>query len=279
MKTSSATAGYFSSGLPYNRFGRGPRPLVVFQGLMFENKPSTGLVAWMEASLYKSLEKDFTTYVVNRKPGLSAGCSMRDMSDDYATMIREEFGGPVDVIGLSTGGSLVQHFAADHPDLVRRLVIHSSAYTLSDEAKRLMLQVRDLARDRRWRQAYAAMFGIGLPQNGVAKYAAKPVLWLISLLAALRPPQDPSDLVITIEAEDKHDFKGRLAEIKAPTLVVAGDRDPFYTEALFRETAAGIPNARLILYPKMGHPASGKQFARDVLAFLKEAEPRGDANP
>jgi hypothetical protein len=38
---------------------------------------------------------------------------------------------------------------------------------------------------------------------------------------------------------------------------------------LFRETAEGIPNARLIVYPGMGHPASGKQFGRDVLAFLE----------
>jgi hypothetical protein len=45
---------------------------------------------------------------------------------------------------------------------------------------------------------------------------------------------------------------------------------PFYTPALFRETAAGIPHARLVLYEKMRHPAIGKQFEREVLAFLKE---------
>jgi len=44
--------------------------------------------------------------------------------------------------------------------------------------------------------------------------------------------------------------------------------DPFYTEALFRETAAGIPGARLVLYPGMGHPPHGRRSARDVLAFL-----------
>ena len=76
--------------------------------------------------------------------------------------------------------------------------------------------------------------------------------------------------MITIEAEDRFNFKDRLAEITAPTLLVAGGRDPFYSEALFRETAAGIPNAKLILYPGMGHPASGKQFERDVLTFLRE---------
>jgi len=50
---------------------------------------------------------------------------------------------------------------------------------------------------------------------------------------------------------------------------VAGDEDPFYTPELFRETAAGIPNARLILYPGKGHAPSGKRFRRDVLAFLE----------
>ena len=71
------------------------------------------------------------------------------------------------------------------------------------------------------------------------------------------------------EIDEMVECVARLGEISAPTLVVAGDRDPVYTEALFRETAEGIPNAGLILYPGMGHPASGKQFGRDVLAFLK----------
>jgi pimeloyl-ACP methyl ester carboxylesterase len=110
-----------------------------------------------------------------------------------------------------------------------------------------------------------------LPDQGLLKYLSGLIVWLPSLLLGLlAAPKDPSDLVITIEAEDKHDFKDRLGEISAPTLVVAGKRDPYYTETLFRETAEGIPNARLILYPGMGHPASGKQFGRDVLTFLEQ---------
>ena len=83
-------------------------------------------------------------------------------------------------------------------------------------------------------------------------------------------PDDPTDLVVTIEAEDKFYFKEQLERIVAPTLVIAGTRDFFYTEELFRETAEGIPDARLILYQGMGHPASGKQFRQDVLKFLRE---------
>ena len=125
MTSSQPAAGHFRSGLPYNRLGHGPRPLVVVQGLTFENKPQPGMATWM----YRFLGKDYTVFSVLRRPGLPQGYTLADMAGDYAAMIREEFGGPVDVIGISTGGSIVQPLAADHPDVVRRLVIHSSAYT------------------------------------------------------------------------------------------------------------------------------------------------------
>lgn len=270
MTESNAPTGYFHSGLPYNRSGHGPRPLVVFQGLFFENKPMPALASRL-FDTHSFLGEDYTVYTVTRKPGLPAGYSMRDMANDYATMIREEFGGPIDVIGISTGGSIVQHFAADHPDLVRKLVIHSSAYTLSEAAKAVQLRIGQLAHQCQWRAAITTMMDFMLPHDGVMKVIGKPVIWLITLmwLGIFGTPKDPSDLVVTIEAEDKHNFKDRLAQITAPTLVVAGDQDPFYSEALFRETAEGIPNAKLILYKGMGHPAGGEQFHRDVLAFLR----------
>jgi pimeloyl-ACP methyl ester carboxylesterase len=270
MTGSKATAGYFRGGLPYNRSGHGPHPLVVFQGLLFENKPQPGLMVRL-FRFYRFLEEEYTVYEVLRRPGMPRGYTMKDMADDYASMIREEFGGPIDVIGVSTGGSIAQHFAANHPDLVRRLVIHSSAYALSEEARHLQTRVARLAQQRRWVKASTVMLRPLFPDQGLMKYLSVPIVWLASLLLGLlAAPKDPSDLVVTVEAEDTHDFKDHLGEISAPTLVVAGDRDPFYTETLFRETAEGIPNARLILYPGMGHPASGKQFGRDVLAFLQE---------
>ena len=271
MNKLTAAVGYTQNGMPYNRFGHGSRTLVIFQGLMFENKPLSGFMTQAYDGPYKPLESLYTLYIVTRKPGLPEGYSMKDMADDYATMIEMEFGGPVDVLGVSTGGSIVQHFAADHPDLVRKLIIHSSAYTLSETAKNLQLRTGNFARQRNWRAAYTTLFSPMLPDRGIMKYVLKPVAWLgVLVMSTFGVPKDPNDLVVTVEAEDKFNFKDRLGQITAPTLVVAGDKDPFYTPTLFRETAAGIPNARLILYKGMGHPASGKQFSRDVLAFLND---------
>lgn len=274
MKKSKAIAGYFRSGLPYNRFGHGARTLVIFQGLVFENKPLAGLLLPLFSGIYTFLfrDKDYTTYIVNRKPGLPDGYTMQNMSDDYATMIKEEFGKPVDVIGISTGGSIAQHFAADHPDLILKLIIHSSAYALCDSGMNGEMEIGHLVRQHQWRSAYATFVSPMFPQNGIKKYLSKPLVWLASVIGGILfgAPEDPSDMVATIEAEYKHNFKDRLGQIKAPTLVIGGDKDPFYTEALFRETAEGIPNAKLIIYRGMGHPASGNQFHRDVLSFLKD---------
>ncbi len=262
---SPTKTGYFPNGLPYNRVGRGLRPLIVFQGLVFENKPQFGMTG-----SYRFLGNDYTIYAVLRKPGLPRGYTLKDMADDYAALIREEFGGPVDVLGISTGGSIALHFAADHPDLVRRLVIHSSAHSLNDTAKQLQLEVAHLAQQGRWRQAWALLIGAIFPRAGLGRWLSRPLVWLSAGLLSLSAPQDPNDLVVTVEAEDKIAFKDRLAEITAPTLVMGGTDDFFYSSALFRETAEGIPNAKLCLYEKMGHPAGGKQFRRDLLVFLRD---------
>lgn len=44
--------------------------------------------------------------------------------------------------------------------------------------------------------------------------------------------------------------------------------DPFYSAELLRETAAGIPNARLTLDDGTGHAMLGKDFQGELLRFL-----------
>jgi pimeloyl-ACP methyl ester carboxylesterase len=64
---------------------------------------------------------------------------------------------------------------------------------------------------------------------------------------------DPTDLLITIAAEDTFDTTASLNRITTPTLVIGGARDRFYSADLFRHTARAVPGARLILYPGKGH--------------------------
>ena len=86
----------------------------------------------------------------------------------------------------------------------------------------------------------------------------------------IRRDWDPSDMLATIEAEDAFDLRERLHEIAAPTLIIGGGRDRFYPVELFRETAAGLPDARLVLYENRAHGGTfaDRRFGRDVVAFL-----------
>jgi pimeloyl-ACP methyl ester carboxylesterase len=259
-------SGFSSDGLPYRRVGVGARPLVVFAGLSFENRPVSKLLA----RSFRFVGSDYTVWVLGRRRGMPSGYSLSDMAADCARFVRAHLEGPIDVLGSSTGGSIALHFGAEHGDLVRRLVVHSAAHRLGDVGRATQMRAAEHAEALRWREAYGVMLEGILPRAGLLGALRLPLVRVGSKIgAAADHPEDPSDFVITVHAEDKLAFAERLQEIAAPTLVIAGADDPMYSRALFEETAAGIQGARLVLYPGMGHPARGARFRRDVRAFLR----------
>jgi pimeloyl-ACP methyl ester carboxylesterase len=258
-----AVAGYSTNGLPYVRSCTGDRILVVFDGLDFSHKPPSGMELMMSGYQKKFVAAGYAVYLLRRRPVLPPGYSIKDMADDYAVMIEKDIKKPVDIMGVSTGGTIAQWFAAEHPGLVRRLVLASTGYRLNDKGKALQLRVAGLAREGKCRAASAALAeGLG---GGFFLPVAKTFMWLFA--GVLIPGNKTSDGVIEIEAEDAFNFKSRLKEITCPTLVIGGDNDYFYGP--IEDTAAGISSAKLVLYKGVGHGAIMKsEFSRDVLAFL-----------
>jgi len=256
--------GYSHNGLPYACIGNGERNLVIFEGLDFRHKPPSGIMLWMSTGYLRGLADSYKIYIVSRRPGLPPGYSMSDMANDYAVMIKNELGGVADIIGVSTGGAIAQHFAIDHPDLVRRLVLAMTGFRLTEEGKELQIKVAALARKGK-RRAASALLGTAVIRRGIAKHVFK---WFMWLLGPFMVPADPSDGIVEIEAEDRHDLSDRLDRIKSDTLVIGGAEDFFYP---VRETAGKIPNARLVLYPNLGHNAMfarSRQFGEEIRAFL-----------
>ena len=72
---------------------------------------------------------------------------------------------------------------------------------------------------------------------------------------------------------DNHDTTGRLNEISAPTLIIGGTEDPFFSESILRETAEKIPDGTLYVYDGVGHgvPKERKRrYENDTLRFLND---------
>lgn len=265
----SARQGILSGGLPYLAVGAGP-PVVVLPGISGDNADPQGRDRRTQARAFRSLTSRFTVYVINRRPGLRAGATIRDLADDYACAIAHEFGGPVPVIGVSTGGSIAQLLAADHPRLVSRLVLVASAHRLAEPGRRVQRALARYAEAGRPRRAWAAT-GTALAGGTAGRCCFTVLLWL---MGARMTPADPTDLLITVAAEDAFDAWPDLPRITAPALVIGGARDGFYTPESFRATAERIPGGRLLLYRTKGHvgSAGSPATARVVLHYLITGE-------
>jgi len=263
MPERARSSGQLANGVVYQHLGGDGPPLIVLQGLVADHRPPRGLVARMARALYGYLCPRYSVYVLTPRPGIPAGYGMGDLAADHAAAIAELAEGPVVLLGTSTGGTIAQHLAAGHPERVRRLVLHATGHTLGERGRRAQRRSAELALAGRWREAHEEIMALVLP------HMPRPLVQLTAAVMARSSPASASDYARVIAAEDAHAFLPRLGEIRAPTLVIDGLADPFFSEAILRETAAGIPGAHAVLYPGQGHAPGGKAFRRDVGAFLE----------
>jgi pimeloyl-ACP methyl ester carboxylesterase len=193
------------------------------------------------------------------------------MADDYAKLIRREFKEPVDVMGISTGGQLAHYLAANHPDVIRKLVIISAAYRLSERGVKIERKAAEYFKQGKYGKSLAAILDF-LFSSKITRSIAKIFTRLFGK-KVIGKIEYPNDFLNEIQADREMDFKDRLEEIKAPTLMMCGESDIGYSAEDVRMTAEGIPNAELILYKGYGHNlilSNRKQVQKDILEFLKK---------
>jgi pimeloyl-ACP methyl ester carboxylesterase len=77
-------------------------------------------------------------------------------------------------------------------------------------------------------------------------------------------------MATTIEAEDAFDLAACQSPIRAPTLILAGGADRFYSPELFAETARLIPDSRFRVFEGRGHitVTTHPEWAGEIERFL-----------
>ena len=264
--------GVLPAGRPYARIGNGSRTVLYIPGLSFTAEPSS--VAATRRSWKRWLEPierhDLTIVQVGRRADLAPGSTAADVADDYAAVIRQEWGRPVGVFGISSGGHYAQWLAIRHPELVDRLVLGFTANRVPAEP--LERQNRAVAHFMagRWRAGWAEFGPFAVPRF---PRLASAVLWLLGPYVGGRY-SDLRVLAIDAHADDTHDSTAQLAGIRCPTLVASGGRDRAYPPDVVRELVAGIPDVRHIEYANASHLGPGKPFGEDACAFLAGADDR-----
>jgi pimeloyl-ACP methyl ester carboxylesterase len=262
--------GYFEDNLPYARIGGKPQIFLNIEALSTEHKPPSGFILKQFKKTAEPFLSNYTVYLIGRRPNLPEDYLFDKMADDYAEMIRREFKGPVDVAGVSTGGQLAHYLAANHPNTIRKLVIMSAAYRLSDRGVEIERKAAEYFQRKKYGKSMAAMMEMVYP-SGIKSTFIKFFIKIFGKII-FRKVKYPNDFLVEVRADREMNFKDRLSEIKVPTLILSGESDIGYSAEDVRDTAKGIPNSKLIIYKGYGHNltmSNRKQVLKDTLEFLQ----------
>jgi DNA-binding CsgD family transcriptional regulator/pimeloyl-ACP methyl ester carboxylesterase len=176
-------------------------------------------------------------------------------------------GGPVSLFGASSSGCVSIAFAADHPELVDRLVLYgayaSGARITTPEVQESLLGLV-LAH---WGLGSRALADVFMPDASAVEREQFAVFQ-----RRVATPADAARRLLGVYSLDASDY---LSRVRTPTIVLHRTGDKAIPFALGRELATGIAGARFVPLAGRDHfPWVGDVDAvlRPVLAFLGGSE-------
>ena len=263
--------GILTNGMAYARLGSGPKSLLVIPGGPGNEAPRGLTVRMLGSQFRRYVESGYSVWYVARKRGMPKGHSMADIAADYADLIADEFGGRVDlVVGISFGGMVGFCLAADHPARFGHIAIVVAGYAVNERGKAIDLGFARHLSEGRTGEAMATMLE-GLAPRWLGSTLARPLGVLGGRFAFRDLHADfASDVLVEAEAEVACDARDVLPRITVPVLLVCGDRDVYFSKAVYEETARLIPDCTLRMYAGEGHMrvVSDRRVAGDVLDFV-----------
>ena len=218
--------------------------------------------------------------VLRRK---SAAYSAEDMTDDAVAVMDAIGWDSAHLLGASMGGQLAQRIALRHSGRVRTVTtVASLPSDASGLAAVRFVRASTVARLTRIASRVPAGRAGDIELGvAVARVLASPGYPFDEAGVRARIARDARSGARDIAAQSRQAgakwHSGRLAELRAPTLVMHGDADPLLRPAAGKATAAAIGGARLVILPGVGHDlpaATWPQVADEVRALADRAATR-----
>lgn len=235
--------------MPWVEAGRADGPLVVaLPGLSDGLMPLSEVGPRVLGTARSSRRMPFRVVTVSHRHPVPAGITTRQLAADAAALVEAHLDPPVVLVGHSMGGMVAQWLAADRPDLVRHLVLTATLARPVPSFVEVLQRWEAMVVEGRWRDFAAAA--------NEAAYTGSELLRRRLLLRVSRPPASPHlvDRHRALTAAClSHDATAVLADITAPTLVLAGADDPVVPPAASRQLADGIPGAAHAQFDGLAH--------------------------
>lgn len=276
-RTPELRTGRFANGMEYGAWGDGPKDVLWMPGGPGGAVPN-GSMHRMTARLLRPLTDDgYRIWHVLRRRPMPDGFTVADMADDYAAVIRDEFGGRVDIVGgVSYGAMVGQYLAARHPETFGTIALVAGAWRASEWAVDLDNRMAAAIAHRDADELGQVIGSYILPNERLAqpRRLLAPVLSRLMADEMLGTDESPESALVEARAEAEFDSRAVLPTIPVPVLLLAGDRDYCFPRDDVVETAALIPHCTLVWYRGRGHmrTATDARVAQDILQFARANE-------
>ena len=230
----------------YETYGEG-EPVVLISGL------GSPLGSWdTQVPIYSAKYKVivFDNRGVGRSEVTAPGFTISDMADDTIGLLDNLGIDSATFIGKSMGGMITQRIGINYPERVNKLVIGCSAASRDEVGKLLLNGGREVAT----KAGMKAVWITGLFYGYTRKYIEENIDMIKSNLNEI--PEDEKVLKGYLgqsNACEDHYSLDEIDQIKAPTLVMFGDRDLIMSPVKSLEMAEKIPYSRLQGFDDVGH--------------------------
>ncbi len=255
-----------NASMNYAEFGNGDKHLIMIPGLG-DGLRTDAKLAHMYALLYGKFAKDYKVYVFSQKTEMPDRYSTRKMARDIKDAMDMLGVKQADVIGVSLGGMIAQHLAADYPEAVGKLVLVVTSARKTQYIQAAISSWIEMAK----RGDYRRLMVDNLKKMYTKEYLEKN-RWMMPVAGKIGKPKSYDRFIIMANACIHHDAYEKLEKIRANTLVIGGALDRTVGAKASYELAEKIPNAKLKMYEEYGHALydEAKDFNQTVLEFLSE---------
>ena len=252
MTTRDQTVSVHDIELRYQLVGEG-EPLLLLHGFFGSGDTWSPILGGLEQSSqsYQLIIPDLRGHDGSTNP--SGEFTMCQSALDIIALLDHLGIERVKAIGMSGGGMTLLHLATQQPDRVEALVLISATTHFPEQARTL---TRSTTEEAQTEDSWDMMRT--LHRRGDEQIRA---LWRVARGFA----DNHDDMAFTPDA---------LSGVAAPTLVVHGDRDPFFPLEIALSMHAAIPTSWLWVVPNGGHlnlVAEGlsDQFVATASTFLR----------
>jgi 3-oxoadipate enol-lactonase len=201
--------------------------------------------------------------------------TLETLADDLAGLLSAIDINAAHIFGASMGGMIAQYFALRYPERTKSLILACTKFggpheiPVDAEVMDYWQHPKQLSPENSIRESLR----FTMSREFIEKNPD--VIDQIIKQAIESPPpyNSPQSAMLQIQALLQNNTYDKLPEIKAPTLVIHGDADRMSPAGNAKILASRIPNAELVILPKMGHAFTIEAFDesnRIILDFLKK---------